>query len=258
MAKTTVKLYAFVQQALLELNNKKDSLINHLSHYQDQLSKNAHLDSEVNRYEKLTSGLLDLLEHNCLSSEVPQYKELTLHFQPVSEYVETHEELLVKKQEKERFYPQPKDSIILILGKFNKRFWLKLGWLIIRFFNIFRKNKHPLNYWNHKIKARHLAHYHYHFKFHTAFMPHFREFLTKRYSLLLDLNKFDNAYEKKMLDISDSADISPSKIQGYAGSLNELAVHLEKNMALLEKQLRSEFKKKLETGRYPRASIFSL
>ena len=246
MEKHLVKLYAFVHEALLSLNTSAESLQNHLSNYAEISNKNSQKNNAIEKYEILTDGLHYLLEQICLSSETPVYEEMTDQFKPVIEYLADHEKLVVKEQKKERFYAQPEDTRILKVRKLFKRFRLKLGWLIIRFINVFRKKKRPLSFWNHKINEQHLANYFYRYKFHSDFISHFNDFLNKRFSLLLDLNKFDNAFEKKILEISDADEIDPAIIQSYADSMKSLANQLETGIARIETKLRSEFKNSLQ------------
>ncbi len=243
MKKSANQLYASIQQAFINLIQNNQSLVEHMNQYLDYDKNELTPDTKISKYESRTDALIQLLERYCSTSDIPKYSTLTDNFAPLLSYVNAHKEVVILEQSKDRFYAGTDDSILLRTGKLLKRFSLKSGWLIIRFTNLFRKSKHPLKYWNHKVKEQKLAQYIYDYIFHKEFLAYYHEFLKNRHKLLRQLNAFDNKFEKKMLDTNvPQSDIKEEEeFHEYEKLLSELKTDLVSRIATIETNLNIKF-----------------
>lgn len=83
------------------------------------------------------------------------------HFTDVNEYIEGFEDAVSEIQNRERFYAQSSDRLVLKIRKLGKLFFLKINWMLIGGVNVFRRifKKSPISktFWKHKVNQKQLA-----------------------------------------------------------------------------------------------------
>jgi len=239
MKKSTDQIYASIQKGLLNLNDTKLRLVEHLNNYLPP--DKAAGPGNGNQFEIHTDKLLNLLEEYCSVADAPSYTELVNNFDDLQKFINNHEKELILEQSKERFYPQTNDHIRLRIRKIPKRLLLKTGWILLHITNLFRKSKHQQKYWSHRVKEQELANYQYHHKFHKYFLPYFQNFLQGRHEVLIQLNQFDNWYEKSILNKSSIPDKDGKSVKKCQELLDTITSELKTQIFELERSIKSEF-----------------
>lgn len=101
-------------------------------------------------------------------------------------------DIIVKQQKYERFHIQKEDSFGIKLKKPFKIFFFRLSKLPFQFLNLFRKQKKPLHYWRHEIKAKALFERHFFNGFLNTFNELSQEILKEFTASLVKLRDFED------------------------------------------------------------------
>ncbi len=123
-------------------------------------------------------------------------------FAEIKEYISGFEEFVDEVQDKDRFYAIPSDGMILKIGKFGKRFFLKINWGLLGVRNIFRKlfKKEPIpkNFWKHKIHRQQVAELIYFVRFLEHANPIVDDVLSFRQNIFQTIKTIDRQIETKL------------------------------------------------------------
>lgn len=148
-----------------------------------------------------------------------------------NEFSNSFENILSKSQIRERFYPQPNDSLPVRLGKFPKRLLQQIIWLAPRtknFYNhLLKKDKKALQYKNHKVKKEQLAKLVYINFFLEAIDKLYEETLFNRQAILLQLKELNYFLGK---DILVDSKIEKEKYLTKVKEIENLIAHYKKGI----------------------------
>lgn len=164
----------------------------------------------------------------------------------VVEFCESFEELTIESQTKERFYPQPGDSLLLKIEKAPKRLIQNIIWLVPKIKNLYNKLRkkpiHELYYKKHKVKKRKLAQLVFINYFLKESYVLYEETLELRQELLLQLRQIVKEFSENLLLNFDTNEAKTNtKIALVENKLNDHLTRLRLNIDTQEKELRIEF-----------------
>jgi hypothetical protein len=137
-------------------------------------------------------------------------------------------DIIIKEQKSARFEIQKEDRFGLKLRKPFKIFFFRLSKLPFHFLNLFRKNKKPLKYWKHEIKAKALFERHFLNGFQDLFVELNESILREFTVSLVKLREFEDLSTDGNHTASESIELGFDKefIKKIKSQINDHYLHL--------------------------------
>ncbi len=139
-----------------------DAFINDLSRLQNDLiaAQFNHEDKTkaLSNFKGYKQELSTLVSSYFAQKDIDNSEKIFRDYEiALDEFLDTIDVYIKRTQDRERFYTTPTDNKSLAFRKKIKRGFFKISKIPLRFFNIFRKNKKPILFWDHNIPYKNIT-----------------------------------------------------------------------------------------------------
>ena len=222
--------------------------------YQEYLDRIQRIESSANKTKFIneTTWLKGEL-FEVLNNEFPEIGELSCEdtfssfYQKLHEFIEDQPLQITKGQSEERFKGSKTDSFQLSLKKGVKAFFFKLSRLPLHFTNLFRKEKKPIQYWNHKVPIRALCHHFFQNEVMFAGLPFFEELQGIKCDTLNVSWEIDKDLNKEFLNFLDKENFEQNEFLEHIVDLSksDRAKNMLENLTQKYEEWKEQLNKKI-------------